>query len=100
MRRVIPKKNLLSAVTAQADWLFIDNFFRGIFGCQGRPARALAIASHGSVPFFGGGAEVGSDAAEFDGARFGAESAGDFLLRFHLSSVGYLVQLGCWTRGH
>jgi hypothetical protein len=38
-------------VTAQAAWLFIDGFFRGIFGCQGRPARALAMASHGSMPF-------------------------------------------------
>ena len=45
------------------------------------------MASHGSVPFFGGGAEVGSDAAEFDGARFGAKSDGDFLLSFHRSDV-------------
>ena len=43
---------------------------------------------------FGGGAEVGSDAAEFDGSCFGAESAGDFLLRFHGSDVAFGLVVG------
>ena len=40
------------------------------------------MAPQGVDAVLGGGAEVGSDAAEFDGARFGAEAAGDLLLGF------------------
>ena len=42
----------------------------------------------------GGGAEVGSDAAEFGGACFGAESAGDLLLGFHRSDVALGLVVG------
>ena len=38
-------------VTTQAAVRFLDGFFRGTFGRHGRPASALAMASHGSMPF-------------------------------------------------
>ena len=40
-----------SPVTTQAAVRFIADFFRGTFGRHGFPASALAMASHGWMPF-------------------------------------------------
>jgi len=42
----------------------------------------------------GRGAEVGSDAAELNGARLGSESAGDLLLDLHWSDIALGLVVG------
>ena len=47
------------------------------------------MARHGSIAFFFCRVEIGTDSAELEGAGFGTESAGDFLLGLHETNVAF-----------